>query len=56
MHQNNDHNGAEWNGRGEGHTIGGGGEINNDSEGGNVHPIVKKIERERRDARQAQEE
>lgn len=39
----------------EGQTIGGGGEINDSSDGGggNVHPIVKKIERERRDARKA---
>lgn len=45
----------KWNGRGAGHAVGGGEIEDSDDQDKNVHPIVKKIEKERRDARQAQE-
>jgi hypothetical protein len=45
----------QWNGRGTGHAVGGGQLNQSEDEDNNMHPMVKKIEKQRRDVRQAEE-
>ena len=44
---------AKWNGRGAGHAVGGGEIADSNDEDKDIHPNVKKIDKERRDARYA---
>lgn len=53
--QQNGAGSTKWNDRGAGHAVGGGEIEDSEDEDKDVHPIVKKIEKERRDARHAQE-